>query len=224
MTSRRSEGRRDRSGSRHSSSGKRSLACPNRLDARVGFGRWRGVILLLQAATERLKGAQRASAISGPVQQRDQARERSLVVRIEGNALSRRMYGRRQIALPLGLLDPVRRRPGRQLSETRALSRNPAFQLRGATRHETAVEERAAIQLQRLSGLARLAGLFECNHVTPHRGGLERDRFVTMAIQDAVTELAAEKAQRLPQGPRACAVSSSGQNSATTESRRAPAV
>src|SRR5712691_5161017 len=52
-----------------------------------------------------------------------------------------------------------------------------------------------------MPGLARLAGLFECHHVTPYRCGLELDRFVTMAIEDSVTELAAEKAQRLPQGP-----------------------
>ena len=51
-----------------------------------------------------------------------------------------------------------------------------------------------------MPGLARLAGLFECHHVTPYRCGLELDRFVTMSIEDAVTELAAEKAQRLPQG------------------------
>src|SRR2546429_9348300 len=43
--------------------------------------------------------------------------------------------------------------------------------------------------------------LFRSHHVTPYRCGLELDRFVTMAIEDAVTELAAEKAQRLPQGP-----------------------
>src|SRR6266513_2585867 len=147
MTSRRSEGRRDRSGSRHSSSGKRSLACPNRLDACVGFGRWRRVILLVQAATERLKGAQRASAIPGPVQQRDEARERTLVVRIEGDPMSRRMHRRLQIAFPLGAFHHVGGCPDRELAEAGALSRDPAFQLRGTPRYETAVEEPAAIQL-----------------------------------------------------------------------------
>ncbi len=115
--------------------------------------------------------------------------------------MSSRLHSRRQIAFSLGVLHHVSRRPDRKLAEARALSCNPAFQLRGATRYETAVEERTAIQLQGLSGLTYLAGLFECHHVTPYRCGLELNRFVTMAIEDSVTELAAEKAQRLPQGP-----------------------
>src|SRR6266699_5254285 len=115
--------------------------------------------------------------------------------------MSSRLHSRRQIAFSLGVLHHLSRRPDRKLAEARALSRHPAFQLRGATRYETAVEERTAIQLQGLSGLTCLAGLFECHHVTPYRCGLELDRFVTMAIEDSVTELAAEKAQRLPQGP-----------------------
>src|SRR5207249_9920880 len=105
------------------------------------------------------------------------------------------------LAFSLGVRHHRSRRPDRKLAEARALSRNPTFQLRGATRYETAVEERTAIQLQGLSGLTCLAGLFERHHVTPYRCGLELDRFVTMAIEDSVTELAAEKAQRLPQGP-----------------------
>ena len=138
--------------------------------------------------------------------------------------MSSRLHSRRQIAFSLGVLHHLSRRPDRKLAEARALSRNPAFQLRGATRYETAVEERTAIQVQGLSGLTCLAGLFECHHVTPYRCGLERDRFVTMTIEDAVTELAARKRSDCRRAPRACAVSSSGQNSATTESRRAPAV
>src|SRR6266516_5594044 len=115
--------------------------------------------------------------------------------------MSSRLHSRRQIAFSLGVLHHVSRRPDRKLAEARALSCNPAFQLRGATRYETAVEERTAIQLQGLSGLTYLAGLLECHHVTPYRCGLELNRVVTMAIEDSVTELAAEKAQRLPQGP-----------------------
>src|SRR5437016_5795621 len=142
-----------------------------------------------------------STATAGPVQQRDGPRERTLVVWIEGDSLSSRQHGRGQIAFPLGVLHKVSRRPSRQLPETRTLGRNPAFQLLGPTRHETAIEERAAIQLESLRGLPRLTGLFERGHVTPHRAGLERERFVTMAIEDANTELAAEKPQRLPQGP-----------------------
>ncbi len=115
--------------------------------------------------------------------------------------MSSRQHGRGQIAFPLGVLHKVSRRPSRQLPQTRTLGRNPAFQLQGATRHETAIEECAAIQLESLRGLPRLAGLFECHHVTPHRSGLEPNRFVTLPIEDSGTELAAEKPQRLPQGP-----------------------
>src|SRR3982751_3081646 len=47
-----------------------------------------------------------------------------------------------------------------------------------------------------MSGRARL---FECRDIAPYAAGLERDRFVAVAIEDSVTELAAKKAQRLPQ-------------------------
>jgi len=61
--------------------------------------------------------------------------------------MSSRLHSRRQIAFSLGVLHHLSRRPDRKLAEARALSRNPAFQLRGTPRYEPAVEEPAALQL-----------------------------------------------------------------------------
>ena len=61
--------------------------------------------------------------------------------------MSRRMHRRLQIAFPLGAFHHVGGCPDRELAEAGALSRDPAFQLRGTPRYETAVEEPAAIQL-----------------------------------------------------------------------------
>src|SRR5439155_18307650 len=166
----------------------------NRPHARVGFGRWRRVILRQHVAPERLKGAQRTSAIPGPVQQRDEPRERTIVVWIEGDSLSSRQHDRGQIAFPLGVLHKVSRRPSRQLPETRTLGRNPAFQLLGPTRHETAIEERAAILLESLSGLPLLAGLFVFQHDTSHRCELVRASILTMAVNESCLALASDKA------------------------------
>jgi len=61
--------------------------------------------------------------------------------------MSSRLYSRRQIAFSLGPFRQVSRRPDRQLREARALSGNPAIQLRGPARYEAAFEEPAAIKL-----------------------------------------------------------------------------
>ena len=57
------------------------------------------------------------------------------------------MDGAWQIAFPLGAFHHVGGCPDRELAETRALSGNPAIQLRGPARYEAAFEEPAAIKL-----------------------------------------------------------------------------
>jgi len=176
------------------------LSRPNRPHARVGFGRWRRVILLQHVAPERLKGAQRASAIPAPVQQRD---ERASALSSSGSRATpcraaSTAVGRSPFPLACSTKSAARRAASCPRRVRSAQSSVPA-----PGTHSTRNSHRGMRRdtVESLRGPPRLAGLFERGHVTPHRAGLERERFVTMAIEDANTELAAEKPQRLPQGP-----------------------
>src|SRR5207249_11845121 len=125
----------------------RRLAGADGLDARGGFGRWRRVVLFLQPTPECLESAQRSGAIPRPVEQRDEAREPFLVVRIEGDALARGLDGLCQIALLLRMLRQLRRRPCRELPQADPLAFDPPLELGGSARYVEAVEEIAAIEL-----------------------------------------------------------------------------
>jgi len=118
----------------------------------------------------------------------------TLVVWIEGDSLSSRQHGRGQIAFPARVLDKVSRRPSRSCPR-RVRSAESSVPAPGT--HSTRNSHRG-MRRDTVGELARPAPLqaVQRGHVTPHRAGLERERFVTMAIEDANTELAAEKTRQ----------------------------